>query len=286
MNKKAFAPSLDGRDRIPTPSRIFECGRRTTMTLDDRPTFDPRSGLRTVAFLAAHFDAHGRLTDLAAIAAVCSDEGVVIDQLGELLVGLPPDACPGSTPDHEASWRTTLGAALQVVDLVVAHDAWVQREAIEAIHGGFARLDWACSRQEVDWRRLGFPADRLPHIGAHLGLQPRGERAVDRCHLLLSSLTRWGQHDRRLPLAQLLTSVDAPTVRLFTGDLPAAHVPTLQRRGYRWSPGQDGAPEGFFIDRSSDVAQVERRFLARLLGREEGDVLECPLPAEQRYRLP
>ncbi len=286
MNKKASAPSLDRRDRVPTPSRIFECGRRTTMTLDDGPTFDPRSGLRTVAFLATHFDAHGRLADLAAVAAVCSDEGVVIDQLGELLVGLPPDAHPGSTPHHDASWRTTLGAALQIVDLVVAHDAWVQREAVEAIHGGFARLDWACSRHEVDWRRLGFPSSRLPHIGAHLGLQPRGERAIDRCHLLLSSLTRWGQHDRRLPLAQLLASVDAPTVRLFTGDLPAAHVPTLQRRGYRWSPGQDGAPEGFFIDRRSDVAQVERRFLAQLIGCDQAELLERSLPASERYRMP
>ena len=288
MNKKNPASILDGRDRAPirpTPSRVARCGRRTTIGLDDGFALDPGVGQRTIAILASRRDPDNLLVDLAVVAAVCSDNGILVDHLGELLVGLPPDACLGAV-DSEAPWRRTLEQALQVVDVVIAHDAWAQREVAEAVHGGFARRDWGCSRDGVDWRGLGFPSDRLADIATRLGLQPQRRQAIDQCRLLLAVLTRPNAMSMKPQLAQLLASVDAETVRLFAGDMPAAHMPTLTRRGYRWSPGHDGAPEGFFVDCSSDVARAERRFLAGLLGRDEADLLERPLPADQRYRLP
>ena len=288
MNKKNSASILDGRDRAPirpVPSRIAECGRRTTIGLNDGFALDPRASRRTVAFLASRRDQNNRVVDLAVVAAVCSDDGTLVDHLGELLVGLPSDACPRAL-DSDAPWSRTLDRALQIVDVVVAHDAWVQRQAVEAVHDGFARRDWGCSRDGVDWRGLGFPSDHLADINGRLGLQPQGRRAIDQCRSLLAVLTRPDEIGTRPQLAQLLDSVNTESVRLFAGDMPAAHMPTLLRRGYRWSPGQDGAPEGFFVDCSSDVAQVERRFLAELLGRDEADLLERQLPASERYRLP
>ena len=288
MNKRNSASILDGRDRAsirPTPFRIAKCGRRTTMGIDDGFAFDLDAGRRTVAFLASSRDPDNRLVDLAVVAAVCSDDGTLVDHLGELLVSLPPDACL-NTMGSEAPWRRTLDQALQIVDVVVAHDAWAQRQAVEAVHDGFARHDWGCSRHGIDWRGLGFPSDHLADISGHVGLQPQGWRAIDQCRLLLDVLTRPDEIGTKPQLAQLLASVDTENVRLFAGDVPAAHMPALLRRGYRWSPGQNGAPEGFFVDRARDAAQAERRFLAGLLGRDEADLLERQLPASERYRLP
>ncbi len=289
MNIQASALSFDGRERTPTDptlSRVAKCGRHTTMPLDNGPLLNTGSGLRVVAFLMSRFAGDKSLSDLAVAAAVCRDDGTLVHQLDDMLVGLPPEACLGVTADPEASWHRTLQTTLQNVDVVVTPDAWAQRQSVEAVHNGFARLDWGCARKDIDWHGVRLPSDRLTDIRIRFDVLRRNRRALDECHFVLAILTQPSSQGQKPPLAQLLASVDAEVVRLFAGDVPAAHMPALEQRGYRWSPGQNGAPVGLFVDRKQDGAQAERRFLGRLLGRDEAELLERPLPADQRYRLP
>ena len=288
MNVQAFALSFDGRERTPmapTLSRVAKCGRYTTMPLDNGPLLNTGAGLRVVAFLTSRFALDKSLSDLAIAAAVCRDDGTLVHQLDDMLVGLPPEACLGRTADP-APWHRALQSSLQNVDVVVTPDAWAQRQAVEAVHNGFARLDWGCARKDINWRVLRLPSGSFNDIRTRFNMLRRTRRALDECHFVLTILTQPSSPGDKPPLAQLLASVDAEVVRLFAGDVPAMSVPTLEQRGYRWSPGQNGGPQGFFVDRRQDGAQAERRFLARLLGLDEAELLERPLPADQRYRLP
>ncbi len=288
MNKQAAASSRDGRDRIPsTPIRrpIETCGRRTTISLDDGFTLDTGPSQRVVAFLMSRFAGDGSVSDLAVAAAVCCDDGTLVHQLDAPLVGLPFGACVDAAIDRDASWHKSLGAALQNVDVVAAPDTWTQRHAAEALHAGFATLDWGSTR-DIAWNTLGLPSEHIDGIRDHVRELRRRRRTIDECHFLLAVLTQPGPQGIKPPLAQLLAAVDAGAVRLFAGDVPAAYMPTLLDRGYRWSPGLNGAPNGFFVDRRQDVARFERRFLAELLGVDEVDLLERSLPASERFRLP
>ncbi len=289
MNKEAAASSRDGRDRIPSPPirrPIETCGRRTTISLDDGFTLDTGPSQRVVAFLMSRFAGDGSVSDLAVTAAVCRDDGTLVHQLDAPLVGLPFGACVDAAIDRDASWHRSLGAALRNVDVVAAPDTWVRRHAAEAVHAGFARLDWGSTGEDIMWNTLGLPSEHIDAIRAHVRELRRRRRTIDECHFLLAVLTQPGPQGNKPPLAQLLASVDAGAVRLFAGDVPAADMPTLLKRGYRWSPGQNGAPHGFFVDRRQDVARFERRFLAELLGVDEVDLLERSLPASERFRLP
>ncbi len=288
MNKEAAASSRKGRDRIPSPPirrPIETCGRRTTISLDDGFTLDTGPGQRVVAFLMSRFAGDGSVSDLAVAAAVCRDDGTLVHKLDDPLAGLPFDACVDAAIDRDASWHRSLGAALQNVDVVAAPDTWTQRHAAEALHAGFATLDWGSTR-DIAWNTLGLPSEHIDAIRDHVRELRRRRRTIDECHFLLAVLTQPGPQGIKPPLAQLLAAVDAGAVRLFAGDVPAAHMPTLLERGYRWSPGQNGAPHGFFVDRRQDVARFERRFLAELLGVDEVDLLERSLPASERFRLP
>ncbi len=290
MNKDAAASSRDGRDRIPsTPIRrpIETCGRRTTISLDDGFTLDTGPSQRVVAFLTSRSAGDKSVLDLAVAvaAAVCRDDATLVHKLDDPLAGLPFGACVGAAIDRDASWHRSLGAALRNVDVVAAPDTWVRRHAAEALHAGFATLDWG-STGDIAWNTLGLSTDHIAAIRAHVLELRRRRRTLDLCQFLLAVLTQPGPQGNKPPLAQLLASVDAGAVRLFAGDVPAAHMPKLLERGYRWSPGLNGAPNGFFVDRRQDVARFERRFLAELLGLDEVDLLERSLPASERFRLP
>ncbi len=289
MTDTATACFLDNHNRIPsTPIRrpVETCGRRTTISLDAGLTLDTGPSQRVVAFLMSRSAGDNSLSDLAVAAAVCRDDGTLVHRLDDPLVGLPPGACVDAAVDREAPWYKSLGAALRNVDVVVAPNTWVQRHVAEAVHAGFANLDWGSTGEDIVWNRLGLPSDHLGAIRAHVRELRRRRRTLDECHFLLAVLTQPGSQGNKPPLAQLLASVDAGAVRLFAGDVPAAHMPALLKRGYRWSPGPNGAPKGFFVDRRRDVARFERRFLAELLGLDEVDLLERSLPASERFRLP
>ncbi len=289
MNTKDVAAFVAGHDCSPPSSsrpHTAVCGRRTTIALDDGRTLDLEPGLRVVAFMMSRFAANRSLADLAVAAAVCRDDGTLVHQTEDPFVGLPFGACIDETVDREASWHKSLGAALRNVDVVAAPDTWLQRHAAEAVHTGFATLDWGSTGEDIFWNRLGLPKDHIDAIRAHVRELRHRRRTIDECHFLRTVLTQPGPQGNKPPLAQLLTSVDAGAVRLFAGDVPAADMPKLLERGYRWSPGPNGAPKGFFVDRRRDVARFERRFLAELLGLDEVELLERSVPASERFRLP
>ncbi len=288
MNKETAASSRDGRDRILSPPirrPIGTCGRRTTISLDDGFTLDTGPSQHVVAFLMSRFAGDGSVSDLAVTAAVCRDDGTLVHKLNDPLAGLPFGACVDAAIDRDASWHKSLGAALRNVDVVAAPNTWAQRHAAEGVHAGFATLDWG-STGDIAWNTLGLTSDHIDAIRDHVRELRRRRRTIDECHFLLAVLTQPGPQGIKPPLAQLLAAVDAGSVRLFAGDVPAAHMPTLLERGYRWSPGPNGAPKGFFVDCRQDVARFERRFLAQLLGLDEVDLLERSLPASERFRLP
>ncbi|MGI4765029.1 MAG: hypothetical protein ACRYGP_08185 [Janthinobacterium lividum] len=242
---------------------------------------------KTVAIVASHADRQGRICDLGIVFVSCDERGEVSNVLDSSF-SRPPIDTPSNADaiQGDGSWCHRLGAVLEVVDLVVAYDAWLQRQTVEAVHPGFVDREWACARGDVPWAEIGFRSDRLVGIGAQLGLAPRGRRARDHARLLFHVLAHGAWGDGPYPLGYLLASVAAETVRIFACDPPMDRQDALLRRGYRRSSGADGCPDAPFVDVRRANVGAERSFLTREIYGSEPNLLEHTLPADQRYRRP
>lgn len=155
-------------------------------------------------------------------------------------------------------------AAVEGSDLVIAHNAEYDRPVLERRLPIFAERYWACSQQDIAWKRLGFRRSQLETLLQ----QTAGEfydahRATDDCfagiHVLSARL-----EDERTAMAHLLDSARTPTIRLFAIDSPFDKKEMLKaRRGdvrYRWSDGSKDR-KGWFCDVKPGALEAEIEWL-------------------------
>jgi DNA polymerase III subunit epsilon len=79
---------------------------------------------------------------------------------------------------------------VQGVDLVVAHNAGFDRPFVEARLPEFARLPWACSFADLDWKALGQSSAKLENLALACGWFYDAHRAETDCHALLAVLAQ------------------------------------------------------------------------------------------------
>jgi DNA polymerase-3 subunit epsilon len=152
-----------------------------------------------------------------------------------------------------------IAAFMEGVDLVVAHNAAFDRPFVESRLPDFARLPWACSLADIDWKALGRSSAKLESLAQAIGFFYDAHRAEMDCHALLSVLAMplplvssdlagasSGEADRELNikgrnatgLSVLLDSAGKPTYRLSATNAPFEVKDLLKARGYRWNADQ------------------------------------------------
>lgn len=129
-----------------------------------------------------------------------------------------------------------LAEIMSGVRWVVAHNAGFDRPFVEArLPQLFAKLPWACSFADLDWKALGQGSAKLEALAADAGLFYAAHRADIDCHALLAVLTRKRALDDQGTLLKTLWHASLAThYKLSAVGAPFETKDTLKARGYRW----------------------------------------------------
>ena len=121
------------------------------------------------------------------------------------------------------------------VDVVIAHNAKFDRPFVEARWPIFERLNWACSIQDIDWRKEGFGSAKLEYLLSTQGVFYEAHRAEVDCWALLILLNHVLPHSQRTALLSLLETLNQPQKKVSAVGSPFETKDILKARNYRWS---------------------------------------------------
>jgi DNA polymerase-3 subunit epsilon len=129
-----------------------------------------------------------------------------VDRSSGLVLGVVGDTCQWQQPGRmsQAAEATTrlrrsdlegrhfdrqaVDALLAVTDLVVAHNAAVDRPFMEPLFPALEDLPWACSLTEIDWRAHGVQAPSIDGLLQGYGLAPSDGTPRSDCQALVRIL--------------------------------------------------------------------------------------------------
>ena len=161
------------------------------------------------------------------------DPGIPIPKEVVAITGLTDDDVRGHHLDEHR-----VAQLLEGVDLVIAHNAGFDRPFCEARLASFARLNWACSFADIDWKAQGRSSAKLENLAQALGLFYDAHRAEMDCHALLAVLVAHLPAAGETGLAHLISVAKCPTYRLQATQAPFDAKDKLKARSYRWSAEQ------------------------------------------------
>jgi DNA polymerase-3 subunit epsilon len=125
-----------------------------------------------------------------------------LDRSSGLVLGVVGDTCQWQQPGRmsQAAEATTrlrridlegrhfdrqaVDALLAVTDLVVAHNAAVDRPFLEPLFPALQDLPWACSLTDIDWRAHGLPRPSIDRLLQGYGLAPSDGTPRSDCQAL------------------------------------------------------------------------------------------------------
>jgi DNA polymerase-3 subunit epsilon len=144
------------------------------------------------------------------------------------ITGITPDMVVGQRIDDDA-----VNALVKDAAIIIAHSARFDRKMAERRLPCFRDKPWACSQEEVPWRRFGVAGGALLNIAmAACGVFTDGaHRAAHDCQLGVHVLAT-AEHEGRTAMSYLLESARQPTHRVRALYSPRDAKSALKARGY------------------------------------------------------
>jgi DNA polymerase-3 subunit epsilon len=196
------------------------------------------------------------------------------------LHGITNEMAAGHKIDAEAVSAFAADAAI-----VIAHNAAFDRKFAERYWPTFANKPWACSVNQVEWRAHGFEGSRLGYLLNGIGLFHKPHRAVDDCHALLEILAHTLSGTERSALSLLLENARRRTVRIWAEHAPFDLKDELKKRGYRWSPGDEGRRKAWYVDVDEANRDDEIAYLRQSIYLQDVELFEQTLSAFDRFSV-
>lgn len=203
-------------------------------------------------------------------------ESPLSDEIARLTGLTAGDLC-GQAIDPDAVAEFVREAAL-----VIAHNAAFDRPFAERLSASFAKVPWACSATDINWKAEGVSSYRLENLLGHFGYFHDAHRAIADCEALLFILSQPLPVSEGTGFAALLRAARRPAARIFAEGAPFDARHALKRRGYRWNDGQNGYPRAWWRDVDPDAVDDELKFLASHETHPEALVLR--MSARDRFR--
>src|SRR5260370_1869777 len=169
--------------------------------------------------------------------------------------------------------------------IIIAHNAAFDRKFAERYWPIFATKPWACSVSQIEWRAHGFEGSRLGYLLNGIGLFHRSHRAVDDCHALLEILAHTISGVDRTALSLLLENARRKTIRIWAEQAPFDLKDELKKRGYRWSPGDEGRPKAWYIDVDDADRDDEIAYLMQSIYLRDVELFAQTLSALDRFSV-
>src|SRR5665213_2184802 len=183
------------------------------------------------------------------------------------LTGITDEMVKGHRLDADA-----VSGFVSDAEIVIAHNANFDRKFAERGWPIFTEKCWACSVQEIEWRKHGSDGSRLGYLLAGAGYFHDAHRAVEDCQALLEILARKLPKTDKTPLAFLLEKSSRSTFRILAERAPYDFKDVLKKRGYRWNDGNDSRPKAWYIDVSDSKRDEEITFLKQSIYQRDVDL--------------
>ena len=209
-----------------------------------------------------------------------NEPGRTIPEDAIKLHGITNEMAAGHKIDTEAVNAFTSDAAI-----VIAHNAAFDRKFAERYWPKFADKPWACSVNQVEWRAHGFEGSRLGYLLNGIGLFHKSHRAVDDCQALLEILAHPLSGTERSALSLLLENARRKTIRIWAEHAPFDLKNDLKKRGYRWSPGDEGRRKAWYVDVDEANRDDEIAYLRQSIYLREVELFEQTLTAFDRFSV-
>eukprot|EP01037_Dinobryon_pediforme_P015531 gene15531-15678_t len=172
------------------------------------------------------------------------------------ITGITPEMVAGQKID----WAQVT-AMLDMVDLVIAHNAAFDRQFLERACPDFEFKPWGCSNSQINWRSEGFEGTRLGYLVASAGYFYDRHRALNDCHAAIELLSKPLPRSGMIALKQLLDKARASEWRLFAAYAPFEFKDILKDRGYKWNASGMGPMKAWYRDVTDDARDAELAFL-------------------------
>jgi DNA polymerase-3 subunit epsilon len=196
------------------------------------------------------------------------------------LHGITNEMAAGHKIDGDAITAFASDAAV-----IIAHNAAFDRKFAERYWSVFVTNPWACSVNQIEWRAHGFEGSRLGYLLGGIGMFHRSHRAVDDCHALLEILAHTIPGADRTALSLLLENARRKTIRIWAEQAPFDLKDELKKRGYRWSPGDEGHPKAWYIDVDEANRDDEIAYLRKSIYLRDVDLFAQTLSAFDRFSV-
>ncbi len=179
-----------------------------------------------------------------------------------------------------------VGALLASAALVIAHNASFDRPFLERRLPVFRDQAWACSLEDVPWKReAGYSSRSLEFLlYQHCGAFYDAHAADSDCRALIHALAT-PLPGGELPLRLLLEVAGQRLAHFWAVGARYEAKDLLKGRRYRWNTGEDGRPKAWHKEVGEDESQAEQNWLARNVygGKQGGWKIEW-LDARNRFR--
>jgi DNA polymerase-3 subunit epsilon len=110
-------------------------------------------------------------------------------------------------------------------------------------------------------------------------------RAVDDCRALLEVLAFEIPDIQRTTLSLVLEAARQSTARIWAERSPFDLKNELKKRGYRWSPGEDGRPKAWYVDVDDTKRDEEIQYLKTNIYGRDVDLNVQTLTAVERFSV-
>jgi len=177
------------------------------------------------------YDADGRILRLDHPYSWFEDPGEPLDPAITALTGITDEILASTSIDAARA-----SALFRSADICIAHKASFDRRFVERRLPEIAGKAWACSLEEVNWRRRGFDGSgrALGWLLMQCGWFHDAHRAGDDVDAVLAILQHRSK-DGTTALAELLSNAEKPSWLI---NAIGAHFDvkdSLKARGYRWN---------------------------------------------------
>ena len=155
-----------------------------------------------------------------------------IPKIVQELTGITPKMVKGKRLSKEK-----VLAALDLANIVIAHNAAFDRPICERLLPEFSEKPWACSLTEIPWSKYGFESAKLRYLLMDSGYFFEGHRALDDCAALNELLNVRSPHGQSF-FAELMESARQPSY-YFKVRTPYDLRKIMRELGYRWVQHED-----------------------------------------------
>jgi len=218
-----------------------------------------------LAMVPFEFDSEGNIYRLLPEYNGFQDPGRPIPENISRITGITDEMVAGQSIDLDR-----VKEILSSTVLVIAHNARFDRPFMEHLYDGFQDLWWACSMADINWSEEGIESSKLEYLAYKYGFFYEGHRATIDCQAGLHILSQALPTSKKPALKTLLESARRTDVRLWAVNAPFDMKDELKKRGYRWSPGDDGGYKAWYIDIAETDLEEEQAYLQK-------DIFKKPL---------